>query len=77
MAAKQTHACIDMVLVDGQWMLPLEEAIQLVRLLAMAVPVTRDYVASLGYVPRFAKQTKDYTVTPVTLAQLAAMNLED
>ena len=77
MAAKGTPTRIDMVLVDGQWMLPLEEAIQLVRLLTMAVPVSRDYVSGAGYVPKFSKQTKDYTVTPVTIAQLAAMNLED
>lgn len=77
MATKTTLAAPTLVMVDGQWMLPLEEAIQLVRLLTMAVPVTRDYVSGIGYQPKFSKQTKDYTVTPVTIAQFAAMNLED
>jgi hypothetical protein len=78
MATKPNNtAPIALVLVDGQWMLPLEDGIQLVRLLAMAVPIQRDYVSGVGYQPKFSKQTKDYTITPVTVAQLAAMSLED
>ena len=68
-----------MVVLDGRWMLPLDEATQLLNLLCRATPVTRSYESGRGYVYRFAKpgdNQPEYAFSPLSVAQMAAMHLE-
>lgn len=66
-----------MCIVEGKYMLPSIKAAQLIQLLAEATVVTRDYVSGRGYVYKFGKEATDLTFSPLTMAQVAAMNLED
>lgn len=76
MATKQP-AQEPMAVVEGRWLLPTDQAMALLSLIAKAQPVTRDYVSGRGYVYKLSKDTStDLAISPLTLAQVAALHLE-
>ena len=74
MATKRaTMPDVPMAIVDGRHLLPLEDAMQLLRLLVKAQPVTRAYEQG-GYVYKFST-AQEFSMAPLTVAQEAALNL--
>lgn len=78
MATKQQPVYEPVAVVEGRYLLPVNDAIQLLTLLAKAQILSRDYVSGRGYVYKLQRdQNTDFTFTTLTLAQAAAIHLED
>jgi hypothetical protein len=60
--------------VDDQYLLPLEDAVALIRILAKSKAVSRTYKDDVPYKP--SEYGKMRTLTTITLAQYAAIHLE-
>jgi hypothetical protein len=77
MATKNVQPNEPVAIVDGRYLLPMDAAVQMLALMAKATHVTREYRSGSGYVYKFSTQTVEISLSPLTVAQVAAMNLED
>lgn len=79
MAAKNSNPTSTMCIVNGQWLLPVDEAIKLVDILARAAKVESHYVGgNVGYTYKYSNRSDSNTnqILTLTMAQLAAITLE-
>ena len=72
------HDPVEYAVVDDQYLLPLEEAVTLMRMLSRCMVVQRNYGASSDGLPYKPSQHSkgQHTLTTITTAQHAAIHLE-
>lgn len=67
----------EMCIVNGEYLMTMEDGLQLLRLLTKAVAVTRNWGNTGALAYKYTKESsKEQTLTMVSNAMLAAMELE-
>lgn len=64
----------DLAIVNGEWMLPFDEATQLLRLLAKAQRLERTWNSTAPY--KRTDNAREVTLSMVTMEMLATIELE-